>query len=309
MAPVLLAIALQRQRAHGRRGGLGIAAQNAVAGWVANPFGRREPTRLPPKLPPCASTPTARDAGVSSSRLYISASNRLETLAEQLADEMRRHPRDPLAPERIVVPHPALGRWLRMALATELGVAANLRVELPAEFAWDVMRETVPALAAERQFAPASLRWRIFDLLGGDIEDDQLRRYLADAEPRKRFELADRLAHVYDRCLLYRPTWIRAWQAGDAPHWQARLWLALCRTATAPCHWVDAVDAYWQAAAQLAAAPAPEQLELDLDADGERVTSRASSLRHGRHVALPIWTCCAQRRASWTSTCPVEPVP
>ncbi len=212
----------------------------------------------------------------SSSRLYISASNRLETLAEQLADEMRRHPRDPLAPERIVVPHPALGRWLRMALATELGVAANLRVELPAEFAWDVMRETAPALAAERQFAPASLRWRVFDLLGGDVEDDQLRRYLADAEPRKRFELADRLAHVYDRCLLYRPTWIRAWQAGDAPHWQARLWLALCRTATAPCHWVDAVDAYRQAAAQLAAAPASEQLELDLDADGERATSRAS---------------------------------
>ena len=211
----------------------------------------------------------------SPSRLRISASNRLETLAAQLADEMRRHPGEPLAAERIVVPHPTLGRWLRLALATELGVAANLRVELPAEFAWGAMREAVPSLAAEQPFAPPSLRWRIFELLGGDLEDDQLRRYLADADPRKRFALADRLAHVYDRCLLYRPEWIRAWQSGDVPHWQARLWLALKRAATAPCHWVDAVDAYREAvAARLA--QAPEQSEPKRDSDVGRARNRAS---------------------------------
>ena len=217
--------------------------------------------------------------------LHISAANHLETLAAQLADEMRRCPGEPLAAERIVVPHPALGRWLRLALATELGVAANLRVELPAEFAWSLMREAVPSLAAEQPFAPANLRWRIFALLGGDLEDDQLRRYLADAEPRKRFELADRLAHVYDRCLLYRPDWIRAWQSGDAPHWQARLWLALSRSAAAPCHWVDAVDAYRQAVADrngpaernpAVAQSAPAQMELDLTPPVQAATSRAS---------------------------------
>ena len=209
----------------------------------------------------------------ASAGLQIIASNRLETLAAQLADEMRRHPGEPLAPERIVVPHPALGRWLRLALAAELGVAANLRLELPAEFAWRTMREAVPGLPVEQPFAPASLRWRIFEVLDGDLEDAELRRYLADAEPRKRFDLADRLAQVYDRCLLYRPEWIRAWQGGEAPHWQARLWLAVRGDQVGPRHWVDAVDAYRQAvAARLA--NAADQLELPLAA--ERPTDRAS---------------------------------
>ena len=208
------------------------------------------------------------------SGLHISASNRLETLAAQLADEMRQRPLAPLAAERIVVPHPALGRWLRLALATELGIAANLRIELPAEFAWRTMREAVPTLPAQQPFAPANLRWRIFEFLGGDLGDDQLRRYLADADPRKRFDLADRLAQVYDRCLLYRPEWIRAWQEGETSSWQARLWLALRRGESGPQHWVDAVDAYRAAVA--ARSQASEQLELAFDVDAERVTNRAA---------------------------------
>ena len=180
-------------------------------------------------------------------RLRIAASNRLEVLAFQLADELRRQPAAPLAAEHIVVPHPALGGWLRLQLAAELGVVANLCVDLPAEFAWRAMRESVPELPAEQPFAPANLRWRIFESLGGDVEDAPLRRYLAGGDPRKRFDLADRLAQFYDRCLLYRPEWIRAWESGgerNAPHWQARLWQRLRKAADGAMHWVEAVDKY-----------------------------------------------------------------
>ena len=210
--------------------------------------------------------------------LRIVASNRLETLVGALAEEMRRRPAPPLVAERIVVPHPALGRWLRLALASELGIAANLRVELPAEFAWSAMREAVPKLASQLPFAPASLRWRIFDALEAEAagtgeeaeETDALRRYLADADPRNRFELAHRLAHVFDRCLLYRPEWIRAWQAGDAPNWQARLWAALIQDAGTPLHWVDAIDAYRRALGQADAPTQPSgQMELPLGPAGE----------------------------------------
>ena len=182
------------------------------------------------------------------SRFHIHASNRLEILADQLADEMARQPGDPLAPERIVVPHPLLGRWLRLALASRLGIAAHLSTELPAEFAWAVMHEAMPELSEEQPFSPSRLRWRIYEALAPEAspawqEGDQLRDYLADEDPRKRFELATRLAHVYDRCLLYRPAWIRAWQAGETPHWQARLWHELT-AADDTQHWVSAVDAY-----------------------------------------------------------------
>ena len=176
-------------------------------------------------------------------------SNRMEALAAGLVRLMRADPGDPFAPERVVVPHPTIGRWLSLELARGLGIAANVRIEQPAEFAWSLMREALPDLPRESAYTPARLRWRIHDLLPELAEgpDGQaVRGYLGDGDPRKRFELADRLARVFDRCLLYRPDWIREWERGAAPHWQARLWRRLVgegREAAAG-HWVAAIDAF-----------------------------------------------------------------
>ena len=176
-------------------------------------------------------------------------SNRMEALAGALARLMRAEPGEPFAPERIVVPHPTIGRWLSLELARALGIAANLRIEQPAEFAWSLMREAVPDLPRESAYTPARLRWRIHDVLPELAEGPEaraVRGYLGDGDPRKRFELADRLARVFDRCLLYRPDWIREWERGAAPHWQARLWRRLVgegREAAAG-HWVAAIDAF-----------------------------------------------------------------
>ena len=174
----------------------------------------------------------------------MTVSNRLEILAAELADAIHTAPTPPLVAERIVVPHPLLGRWLRLQLAAQLGIAAHLKIELPAEFAWAAMRDVVPDLPATQPFAPRTLRWHLFTALADWQGEDALRRYLADGDPRKRFELADRLATFYDRCLLYRGDWIRAWQGGESPHWQAQLWQAVTSAAPHPAHWIDAVDAY-----------------------------------------------------------------
>lgn len=183
----------------------------------------------------------------------VHASHRLETLAKRLAGEMRRNPAEPLEPERIVVPDALLGQWLRLELATRLGVAAHLRVELPAEFAWAAMREEVTELTGESVYGPPYLRWRIFDLLGSWAGDDEIGSYLEDGDPRKRFELADRLAVAYDRCRVYRPESIRSWQRGPAEGWYARLWAELAAADSEPRHWVDAIDSYGEALAGRAA--------------------------------------------------------
>ena len=190
--------------------------------------------------------------------IRIHASNRLETLAARLADRMRRDPTDPLEPERIVVPDSLLGQWLRLELARRLGVAAHLRVELPAEFAWAAMREEVAELTGESVYGPPYLRWRIFDRLGHWTGDDEIARYLEDGDPRKRFELADRLAVAYDRCRVYRPESIRAWQRGAAEGWHARLWAELAAADTEPRHWVDTIDRY-RDALESRGAPTPKQ--------------------------------------------------
>ena len=179
--------------------------------------------------------------------LRIHASQRLEALAGQLAAGMRADPGDPLSAEHIVVPHPLMGQWLRLQLAERLGVAAHLRIDLPAEFAWSSMREALPALPKPAVFEPAYMRWPIFERLGRWAGDDEIARYLADGDPRKRFELADRLAIAYDRCLVYRPQEIGRWQRGEDTAWHARLWAYLATDQAPALHWVDAIDEYRQA--------------------------------------------------------------
>ncbi len=174
----------------------------------------------------------------------VHASHRLETLAKRLAEEMSRNPAEPLEPERLVVPDALLGQWLRLELASHLGVAAHLRVEQPAQFAWAAMREGVAELTGESVYGPPHLRWRIFERLKNWTGDDEIARYLEDGDSRKRFELADQLAVAYDRCRVYRPDAIRAWQQGQGSGWHARLWRELAPAAPGAEHWVDAIDRY-----------------------------------------------------------------
>ncbi|STV86831.1 exodeoxyribonuclease V subunit gamma [Klebsiella michiganensis] len=62
-----------------------------------------------------------------------------------------------------------------------------------------------------------------------------LRHYLHDdSDKRKLFQLAARVADLYDQYLVYRPEWLMRWEAdqrvdglGDAQEWQAPLWKAL----------------------------------------------------------------------------------
>ena len=187
------------------------------------------------------------ESTATASLFHVHASERLEALAGRLAATMRARPGDPLRAERIVVPHPLMGQWLRLQLADHLGIAAHLRIELPAEFAWSAMREILPGLSEEAIFEPAFLRWRIFERLAWWTGDDEIGRYLADNDARKRFELADRLAIAYDRCLVYRPDEVGKWQRGEDAAWHARLWAQLVTDQAPALHWVDAIDAYRQA--------------------------------------------------------------
>ncbi len=137
-------------------------------------------------------------------------------------------------------------RWLTLELARINGIAANYRFELPAQFAWSMMRDVVPDLPFMQPFAPDNLRWRLFDMLpafAGKPVAAPVRRYLEDGDQCKRFDLSGEIARMFDRCLLYRPQWIREWEAGDSPHWQARLWQELVAV-VGKGHWVNAVDRF-----------------------------------------------------------------
>ncbi|MBX6392567.1 MAG: exodeoxyribonuclease V subunit gamma, partial [Burkholderiales bacterium] len=165
--------------------------------------------------------------------LLLYQSNRIEVLADALAEAMRAQPAAALVPETVVVQSSAMARWLSFALAERLGVAANVDFRFPASYIWSLFGSVLPEVAPQSPFEPEVLRWTFLRLLEDDEDlprQPRLAHYLREADARQRYELACRLAEVYDRYLVYRPDWIAAWSEerllglGPDEAWQALLW-------------------------------------------------------------------------------------
>jgi len=162
-------------------------------------------------------------------------SNQLEILAEALAARLAQDPLPPMAAETVVVPHRSMAHWLSLMMAERLGIAANVEFPFLGGMVWRLFRSQWAGLPERSPFDREALRWRVLgcipELLGRP-EFAPLRGYLADAEHvngPKAYQLADRLAGLYDEYLVYRPDWITDWEAGNGTHWQAELWRALVR--------------------------------------------------------------------------------
>jgi exodeoxyribonuclease V gamma subunit len=175
--------------------------------------------------------------------LHVVQSNRLEALAAALFDVHARDAGgDPLEPLTIVVPSQGHGQWLKRELAARQGIAANLDLPLPSAFAWRLLRLLEPALPEASPYDKDALTLRVHRLLGGPLDDERfavIRGYLAtDADGCRRYQLARRIADVYDQYLVYRRDWIVRFEREDpavvaaAPPfdrepWQPLLWRAL----------------------------------------------------------------------------------
>lgn len=168
--------------------------------------------------------------------LSVVQSNRLETLAARLARLLGESPPQPLAPEVIVVQSDGVARWLKLALADRLGIAAGLRFVLPARYVWELVARVVPGVPSESPLAPEALKWRIaavLPALAADRRHGALARYLAAGDALAAYQLAERLAVAFERYTVYRPDWVAAWSGGDAvglgpdEAWQAALWRAV----------------------------------------------------------------------------------
>ena len=175
------------------------------------------------------------------SGLRLFTSNRLERLAALLADTARAPLPSPFEAEIVIVQSQGMARWLQFELARRLGVCAHVRFPFPKGYAWELFRAADPSLASEADGEPEVLTWRLMRLLPAHAEQrgfEPVAHYLAhDAEGRKRFQLARRLANLFDQYLIYRPEMILRWESGRAgpgEEWQAALWRALAKEATTP---------------------------------------------------------------------------
>ncbi|MDY7114895.1 exodeoxyribonuclease V subunit gamma [Halomonas sp. SSL-5] len=182
--------------------------------------------------------------------------NRLEALRDLAVEWLRQHPLGPLEDEVILVQSNGISQWLKLALAADppvgAGIAAAMDVTLPARYLWQAYRAVLTQQDGPDAVPPASpldkprLVWRLMRLLP-ELTDDAtfapLARFLADDEDlRKRHQLAERLADLFDQYQVYRADWLAAWAEGrdelidargqarplaEDQRWQPALWRRL----------------------------------------------------------------------------------
>ena len=161
--------------------------------------------------------------------LILYKSNRLENLARRLAQETLRPPlSSPFMTEQIIVPAQGLAQWLKLELARQHGIAANVELPFPRAFFFRLMEKLLSAEARAGLIEPEALTWRLMEKLDpllGQPAFQEIKNYLVSSpDPRRKFQLAERIASLFDQYSVYRPEWIDAWQRGQESHWQAILW-------------------------------------------------------------------------------------
>ncbi|MCX8087412.1 MAG: exodeoxyribonuclease V subunit gamma [Rhodocyclaceae bacterium] len=164
--------------------------------------------------------------------LHFHSSNHTEALSAALAALLRVDPLPLLEAEPVIVPSTALARWLSFRLADALGIAVRIEFAFPAAHVWQLIGRILPDVAVRDPFEQSAMQWRLMRLLAAS-EASPVRHYLEGDDGLRRYELASRLAMLFERYLVERPDWIAAWSAGRRlglgpdEEWQASLWQAL----------------------------------------------------------------------------------
>lgn len=166
-------------------------------------------------------------------------SNDLDVLKSLLLTQVSANPlNDPFAKEIILVQSPGMAQWLRIELAKEQGILANIEFPLPASFIWQMFMKVLQDVPKRSYFNKEAMAWKLMKILPKVLDDPdfaELNQYLKDDETQlKLFQLAGKIADIYDQYLVYRPEWIQAWEGekaveelDGAPKWQAKLWRML----------------------------------------------------------------------------------
>ncbi|WP_322011936.1 exodeoxyribonuclease V subunit gamma [Paraburkholderia sp. J12] len=185
--------------------------------------------------------------------LMLAHGNQPERLRDLIVQWIRENPVGPLEKEVMLVQSNGIAQWLKLAFAADpeeggCGIAAALEMSLPSRFLWQVYRavlgpEAVPAVSP---FDKSRLTWRLMRMLPALLDApgyEPLKRFMArDDDQKKRFQLAQRVADLFDQYQVYRADWLAAWAANDDvvidarnqrtplpddARWQAALWRAL----------------------------------------------------------------------------------
>ncbi|MCX9157219.1 exodeoxyribonuclease V subunit gamma [Niveibacterium sp. 24ML] len=169
--------------------------------------------------------------------IRVCFSNRFEVLLEGLLTQLAAEAPAPFERQTVIVPSIAVRRRIELAVADRFGICAQIDFPFLGQWLWQEVGQWMPA--PERSpLDHGRLTWAILVQLG-DAEfiahHEALASYLADADAVMRFELAERIARVFEDAVTYRPDWVEQWRQrrplnlpleadSRTAAWQADLW-------------------------------------------------------------------------------------
>lgn len=176
------------------------------------------------------------------SMLKVVHGNRLEPLAGELMRSLLEVPASPFEVETVVVPSLGVARWLQYRVADVFGVCMQIEFAFAAQFVWQTFARLLDGVPRRSPFDVQVMTLRLYAQLGRLPASEvyaPLRRYIEQAGEQGRIQLAEKLAQVFDRYLVYRPEWVQSWAAGQlcgltpssTERWQLGLWRRLVEDA------------------------------------------------------------------------------
>lgn len=193
--------------------------------------------------------------------------NHLEDLRRAVVFICQQNPLPPLQSETFLVQSNGIAQWLKLALAEKrsddgseggLGIAAGMDFLFPARFIWQAYRAVLPdgEVPEQSPFDKRRLVWRLYRLLPELVHTDEvfnpLARFLEGSDPDLRaFQLAEKVADLFDQYQVFRADWLAAWEQGrdvvistrngekpieEDTRWQPMLWRKLVKDTGADAH-------------------------------------------------------------------------
>ncbi len=169
--------------------------------------------------------------------MFVHRSSNLEELVDRLHDVVQAPGPRLLEPETIVIQSAGMERYLSRELSRRSGIVANVRFPFPRSFFLEVLDAALGVDERARAFERQNLTFIIYGQLArhvraGSRHFSEVLRYLEDdSDHSRRLLLAERLAHLFDQYVTYRPKMVLRWQDGDEPeNFQAILWRELCES-------------------------------------------------------------------------------
>lgn len=188
------------------------------------------------ELAPSGSAPkVAAAAGVAGSSrkrlpaaLTIFSSNHMENLADLCAVLMSEYPQsDVFAHEQVVVMNMGMRTFLTQRVAMQNEIASLCDFNQIWQLIYGIYRILHPHSPKKDLYNRDHMTWNLFSILGQLVAEPpkelpeggvdiclKLRQYLEDDEyGDKAYELAAKIADTLDQYQMYRPEWIKAWNA------------------------------------------------------------------------------------------------